>query len=77
MVTLVVGFLNSILIPVFMKGRVKSTASALEEVIVKSTTAMSAFPLIISPERQRKSNQMNEQIIDCNLDIVFNNMRIK
>ncbi len=51
MVTFVVGFLNKILIPVFIKGSVKSTASALFDVIVKSTIAMSALPLITSPEK--------------------------
>lgn len=41
-VTLVVGFLNKILIPVFIKGIVKSTASSLDDVIVRSTMAISA-----------------------------------
>ena len=40
-VTFVVGFLNRIEMPVFIKGRVKSTASSLFDVIVKSATAMS------------------------------------
>lgn len=41
-VTLVVGFLKRMLIPVFMKGIVKSTASSRDDVMVRSTMAMSA-----------------------------------
>lgn len=53
-VTLVVGFLNKMLMPVFIKGNVKSTASARLSVIVKSTTAMSATLLITSPKEKKQ-----------------------
>lgn len=64
MVTFVVGFLNKILIPVFINGSVKSTASALFDVIVKSTIAMSALPSIISPEKVFNQNFYNK-IFKC------------
>lgn len=44
-----VGFLNRMLMPVFMNGCVKSTASSRFEVIVKSTMAMSDSLRISSP----------------------------